>query len=122
MDLSAFFDVKKKEEVEEKPKSGKRYPVGKYLVASFLYYQCDFSIMGDDEYDQICKQLFENFDDIDHPHKHLLDKEALKAGSGFQLRYNQYPLIVQSTAFSYLEYHRIGKNYFYEVVYNIPNS
>jgi len=115
VDLNAFFDLKKK-------KSGKKYPVGKYLVASFLYYHCDFSIMTDDEYDAICKELLDNFDDIEHPHLHLLDKEVLQAGSGFHLRYDQYPLIVKSTAYSYLEHHRMGKNYFYEVVYNYSNS
>ena len=44
VDLNAFFDFKK-EEVKKK-----KYPVGKYLVASFLYYHCDFSIMEDEDY------------------------------------------------------------------------
>jgi hypothetical protein len=103
-DLNAFFNIKKE--------SGKKYPVGKYLVACFLYYHCDYSIMSDEEFDSICNLLYDNFDDIKHPHKHLLDKEALKAGSGYQLHLSQYPTIVKSISYCCIEYDRMGKNYF----------
>lgn len=72
--------------------------VAKYLIHSYLYYILDTSIIEDTEYDKICKDLLENFEGIEHQHKHLLDIEALKAGSGFQLAEGDYPLIVKETA------------------------
>lgn len=110
VDLNAFFDFKKKE-----VKVKKKYPVGKYLVATFLYYHCDFSVMEDEEFDKICKELFDNFDDINHPHKHLLDRDSLQAGSGYQLRLSDFPTIVKSISYSILEYHRQGRDYFQEI-------
>ena len=83
-----------------KAKSPKKFNnlVAKYLIHSYLYYILDESIIPDREYDELCKELLDNIDSITHPHKHLLDTEALKAGSGFQLRKEDYPLIVQETA------------------------
>lgn len=72
--------------------------VAKYLIHSYLYYILDDSIIPDQEYDMLCKELLENIDTITHPHKYLIDVEALKAGSGFQIGRKDYPLIVQETA------------------------
>ena len=74
-----------------------------YLVHSFLYYQCDTSLISDDEYDMLCKRLFKEWSKIKHKHKKLLDKDSLKAGSGFHLRYKDYPMVVKVTAFSLLD-------------------
>lgn len=64
-------------------------PVSAYLVHSYLYYVCDMSIISDSEYDAICIDLLEKFDEIEH--KHLLDKGSLRAGSGYHLSAYDYP-------------------------------
>ena len=79
----------------------KRLPIGKYLLYSYLYYQCDLSLVEDAEYDAICGELLDRYDEVQlskHPHKHLIDRDALKAGSCYHLAYNAYPFIVVSLA------------------------
>jgi NAD-dependent DNA ligase len=76
--------------------------VSKYLSASFAYYCLDRSIIEDDEYDAICKELYENFGMIEHPHKRFLDKSALKAGTAYHLKFEDYPTIVRSCAYNIL--------------------
>lgn len=70
-----------------------------YLVHSFLYYECNTSIISDQEYDLICSELLKKLNQADHKHKYLIDKEALKAGTAFHLKFNDYPLQVQNIAF-----------------------
>lgn len=65
------------------------------MVHSFLYYQCDCSVLEDSQFDMLCKHLYENWNKITHPHKYLLTKESLAAGSGFSIAYKKYPTIVK---------------------------
>lgn len=58
-----------------------------YLMCSYAYYQENISLLSDQVYDQICKDLLKDFDKIDHIHKHLLDKNSLKCGTGFNVIY-----------------------------------
>lgn len=61
-----------------------------YLVASLLYYHRDFSIMRDESYDRVCRYLLLHYgvfkDVVWWPEKYL-DKEALEAGTAFDLEY-----------------------------------
>ena len=61
--------------------------IPKYLIHSYLYYEQDTNLITDEEFNAICKELLDNFDEIEHPHKHLLDKESLKANTGFTIQY-----------------------------------
>ena len=58
-----------------------------YLMASYAYYKLNYSLLPDDTYDQICKDLLKDFDKIDHIHKHLLCKLSLECGTGYDLEY-----------------------------------
>ena len=58
-----------------------------YLSLSYLYYEKDEIIVGDDTYGIICDRLFAEWDEIEHFHKHLVEREALKAGTGYHLKY-----------------------------------
>lgn len=69
-----------------------------YLMASYLYYCRDVSLLSDALYDKMCADMIEAWPEIAHPHKHLIDLEALKAGTGFQLREDDYPQIVKCAA------------------------
>jgi aspartate ammonia-lyase len=45
-------------------------------------------IIEDTEYDEICRELKEKWDSVEHYHKHLIDKQSLGAGTGYELQYN----------------------------------
>ncbi|MCY1431854.1 hypothetical protein D9M71_478310 [compost metagenome] len=67
-----------------------------YLLSSYSYYCAYESLLQDTTYDRLCKYILENYERIEHHHKHLVDIEALRAGTGYQIK--TYPLIVQSCA------------------------
>lgn len=77
--------------------SGKRL-LGYYLMASFLYYVHDVSVIPDTTFDHICKRLLDEFDSLVHPHKHLVTKDDLEAGTGYRLTPEVCPLRLQSAA------------------------
>ncbi len=54
-----------------------------YLMSSYLYYECDLNVLDDTQFDYLCKRILDNWDNIDHMHKHLLDKESLKSRMGY---------------------------------------
>ena len=70
-------------------------PIGKYLVHSYLYYHLHTSRISDGEYDDLAKYILEHWDDLEHPHKHLLSKDMLEAGTCL---IKEYPQIVKDTA------------------------
>lgn len=61
-----------------------------YLTHSYRYYILDQPVTSDENFDSLCKQLLQRFDDITHPDKALVDRSALEAGTGFQLQF-KYP-------------------------------
>ena len=67
-----------------------------YLMTSYLYYKMDESVISDEEYDWICKELDKKWDEVEHQHKYFVDRDALSAGTGFQLR--KYPARVEFAA------------------------
>jgi hypothetical protein len=67
-----------------------------YLMASYLYYKQDISLMRDDEYDRLCVRLDAEWDQIVHPHKVLIDRGALTAGTGYYVK--KYPVMVMNSA------------------------
>ena len=66
-----------------------------YLMYSYLYYEKDSPIISAAEYDTICKRLHDEWDNIEHYHKHIINKEHLVAGTGYSLK---YPTIVKDSA------------------------
>jgi hypothetical protein len=69
-----------------------------WLMASFLYYVRDISLLTDAYYDELCRDLDTRWCEIEHQHKHLIDRAALDAGTGFYLTEDQYPLRVIGAA------------------------
>ena len=65
-----------------------------YLMSSYLYYEQDKNVIDDTQFDYLCKKLYDNWDNVEHMHKHLIDKDNLKAGSGYGIEYTN--LIVSS--------------------------
>lgn len=66
-----------------------------FLMASFAYYHQNESPMTDHAFDLLCKRLLDRYDHVVHPHKYLIDKDMLRAGSGYNLRWDDYPTIVK---------------------------
>ena len=67
-----------------------------FLMASYLYYQCDISLLSDEKFDWMCKEMLFRWDNIEHYHKHLISVEDLRAGTGFSI--SEYPGVVQGAA------------------------
>ena len=60
-----------------------------YLMSSYLYYEQDKSVLSDTDYDTLCLRLTQEWDDIEHVHKNLLDLDSLQAGTGYDVKYTQ---------------------------------
>ena len=58
-----------------------------YLMFSYLYYEKNLSLIEDTEFDKLCQTLLEKYDNVEHMHKHLVSKEALTAGTGYDIVY-----------------------------------
>ena len=71
-----------------------------YLMYSYAYYKENESLISDTEYDDICKQIIDKWDNITHWHKSLLTLDALKAGTGYDI---EYPNRVISAAKTLIE-------------------
>ena len=62
-------------------------PMELYLMFSFLYYEKNISLIEDTEFDTMCKTLLDKLDGLTHMHKHLVKKESLTAGTGYDIVY-----------------------------------
>ena len=69
-----------------------------YLMASYLYYHRDISLMKDCEFDKICARLLGKYDVFKHPHKKLVTRAMLEAGTGYSIPERKYPLMVIGAA------------------------
>ncbi len=71
-----------------------------YLVAAYAYYIKDDPLISDAVYDLMATTFLEYYDVIEHRHKHLVDKDALAAGTCL---IKEYPLIVDGAYTSLCE-------------------
>ena len=92
--VNGTYDQAAREAFKKNPNTA----VSFFLMASFCYYCLFESVLADETYDRLAKYLLDNYDKLDHPHKHLFDKEDLRAGTLYKLKGEAYPLIVQVTA------------------------
>lgn len=68
-----------------------------YLMGSFMYYVMDQPIITDGLFDSICKSLLMRWPAIKHPHKGLIKREWLPAGT-CALAADAFPCIVTDAA------------------------
>ena len=76
-----------------------------FLVTSYAYYRRYVSLLKDETYDKIAKTLHDHWDELEHPHKHLVTKEDLAAGTLYALR--DYPRIVKHCAEDKIRAHEV---------------
>ena len=67
-----------------------------YFIACYAYYIIGRPIMSDHKFDKIVGVVKENWDTIEHPHKHLVKYTHLEAGTGYDLN---FPAIVRHNAY-----------------------
>jgi len=80
-------------------KMGINEGVSHYLMASYLYYILNSDTpLSDSQFDQLARKLLKEWKTIDHPHKKLLSKSSLRAGTLFDLSKKEYPQIVKNCA------------------------
>lgn len=60
-----------------------------YLMSSYLYYKEDRQVLTDEDFDRLAKRLLDNWDKVEHMHKHRISKEDLQAGTGYAIQYTQ---------------------------------
>tara|TARA_Y100001937_G_scaffold97259_1_gene132431 strand:- start:684 stop:968 length:285 start_codon:yes stop_codon:yes gene_type:complete len=58
-----------------------------FLMSSYLYYVHNKSVLTDNQFDNLCKRLDDNWDNITHVHKELISRQDLKVGSGYAINY-----------------------------------
>lgn len=68
-----------------------------FLMLSYLYYECDLSLVSDGFFDNMCLVLKQDFKALEHPHKHLITRSMLNASSGHSLA-GKFPGKVVSAA------------------------
>lgn len=69
-----------------------------YLTSSFAYYHCDAPFISDALYDEICRDIDARWDEIVHPQQHLMQRDQLRAGTGYYLTVEALPLSVRAAA------------------------
>ena len=76
-----------------------------YLMSSYLYYKEDKAVLLDSEFDLVCQRLLDEWDNIVHWHKELINKDDLSAGTGYAI--GEYPNRVKYAALSF--YSKYGR-------------
>jgi NAD-dependent DNA ligase len=74
-------------------------PIARYLMCAYAYYVEDDALIEDAEFDQLAKDILEDYDNIEHPHKPLVTRADLHAGTYL----GEYPNIVKSAVRNYRE-------------------
>ena len=72
-------------------------PIAKYIMCAYAYYEEDNPLITDFEFDDLGKWILKNYNAIEHPHKHLVTKKDLEAGTYL----GKYPNIIKAAVFSY---------------------
>ena len=94
-----MLDQKARKLIAEKP----NLIVPWFLMASFLYYHRPESFFSDGYYDELAKELLDNWDNIEHSHKNLIPFEDLGAGSLYRLSPEDYPSMCKGAALYLVE-------------------
>lgn len=71
--------------------------IARYLMCAYAYYVEDDPLISDSEFDQLGKDILQNYDNIEHMHKHLVTKKDLEAGTYL----GEYPALVKGAVRDY---------------------
>lgn len=76
-----------------------------YLMACFLYYECDSPAITDADFDALARRLAAEWARVRHRHKFLLRKDSLR--SGYQLA-GKLPTLVRGAALAWAAERKAG--------------
>lgn len=85
--LNLFFNVPAEEEDVD---------LTDYLIHCYLYYELDTPIIYDYDFDKLCQDLLEKWDNINHSYKDFVSQDDLKAGTGYSIQ--RYPRAIVEEA------------------------
>lgn len=54
-----------------------------YLIHCYLYYEMGVPAIEDYAFDQLSRRLLDEWDEVEHVHKHLIDPEGLTSGGAY---------------------------------------
>ncbi len=74
-------------------------PIAKYLMCAYAYYEQNDPLITDSEFDELGKWILDNYDNVEHMHKHLVTKDDLTAGTYLGI----YPAMVVGAVKDYRE-------------------
>ena len=66
-------------------------------MCAYAYYVEDDALISDAEFDELGKWLLQNYDSVEHMHKHLVTKDDLRAGTYL----GKYPTLVKGAVKDY---------------------
>lgn len=72
-------------------------PIARYLMSAYAYYEQDDPIITDTEFDMLAKYILHYYDKLEHPHKKLITKDDLEAGTYL----GKYPEMVKNAVSHY---------------------
>lgn len=76
-----------------------------YLMSCYLYEHRGLQVLDDEEFDEVCKWLDEEWEEIDHPHKSLINRDYLSTSSGFYLSEDDFPNRIKGAALHWHKNH-----------------
>lgn len=85
------------EVVRECFKINKSSCISWWLSSSYCYYCKNESLMSDEAFDKLSKWMLDNYSSLQHTNKNLITEDMLKAGSGYNLKQEDYPTRVKVT-------------------------
>lgn len=75
-------------------------PIAVYLMSCYAYEELDRPFLTDGEFDALGRYIEQNWDSLEHRHKHLIDRDSCAFTSGITQPYRKWPLIIKSAAYS----------------------
>lgn len=72
--------------------------VENYLIHSYLYYILYQSVITDYEFDALCVRLLHDYPTLNHQYKYLFNEDDLRAGTGHQIKEEDYPDDIRQVA------------------------
>lgn len=75
------------------------------LMAGYAYYVHDQSMLSDELFDELMATLKGSWLSVKHRHKKLISMDHLKAGTLYDLKEQDYPLLTRDAAASLLKQH-----------------
>lgn len=70
-----------------------------YLEHSYRYYILGESVIPDSLFDSYCARILGQIADVPNEYKHIIDEGAMKAGTGFHIRLDQYPEFIKEKCY-----------------------